>query len=244
MADRFYEAAWNAAISKPDWYLVLGDELKILQQQWEDSGDSQRDDIKRAVRGYFERKLQAGEIALAESGEDMDAQREPVDTIVVHHTSAQPGYTLPQMNVVHLLNLYVPYYLNLPVVTEKHLKGTPIWSGHHDGAGKQVFYAYHWLVRMDGSVERLLADGQIGWHAGNWDINKRSVAICIDNDYTDSVPSDEVLKAVARLIGTHYGAVPLDRIFGHREVGKLPTICPGGQFEDVWKPELLKMLVE
>ncbi len=243
-AARFDESAWSAALSKPDWFVVLADELKGLRRQWEDSANPQRDDIKREVRGFFERKLLGGEIALADRGENMDVQREPVDTIVIHHTSAQPGYTLPQMNAVHLLNLYVPYYLNPPVAAEQHLKGTPIWSGHFDGAGNPVFYAYHWLVRMDGSVERLLADGKIGWHAGNWEINKRSVAICIDNDYTDLVPYDEVLKAVAGLIRTHYGAIPHVRIFGHRDVGKLPTICPGELFEDGWKPVLLKLLAE
>ena len=30
-------------------------------------------------------------------------------------------------------------------------------------AENKKFYAYHWLVRMDGNAERLLNDNEIGW---------------------------------------------------------------------------------
>jgi N-acetyl-anhydromuramyl-L-alanine amidase AmpD len=144
------------------------------------------------------------------------------------------------MNAVQLLNVYVPYFMNPTVEEEKHLKHQPIWS-NHIVEGKQVFYAYHWFVRMDGSVERLLTDDQIGWHAGNWDINCRSVAICLDNDYSNQDPSPVVLRAAAKIIKEHYSGVQADRVLGHREVND-KTTCPGGNFLGGWKQQLIGLI--
>jgi hypothetical protein len=238
----FNHKIWSAALKEPDWYLVLGEELSNLSQRWNNPHEAYADEIKREVREFIEVKLLAGEIALAKTGENMDVQRQPIDTVVIHHTSSTPGYTLIRMNAVHLLNLYVPYYQNPPLVEEKHLRGSAIWSGHHDLTGRQVFYGYHWLIRMDGSAERLLPDSAIGWHAGNWDVNKRSVAICLDNDYTDSKPTEVVLQAIKGIIKSSYPTISVDRIFGHREVAKITTICPGTLFEDGWKTDIIAQL--
>ena len=233
---------WSRALTQPDWYLILGDELSSLQNRWNDSNEDHALEIKRELRGFFETKLLAGEISLATTGEDMDEQRQPVDTVVIHHTSAEPGYTLSKMNAVHLLNLYVPYYTHPTVKAEEYIRGSAIWSGHHDLSGQQVFYGYHWFIRMDGSAERLLPDSSIGWHAGNWDVNKRSVAICLDNDYTDSKPTEVVLRAIKGVIKSSYPTVSVDRIFGHRVVANITTICPGALFEGGWKTDIITQL--
>ncbi len=239
MAKYFDEGRWSRGLEHADWYLRLADELQTLRKRYESPGETEAEAIKTEVREFFERKLDTGEITLADTGDDLDAERAPIDTIVIHHTSAPPGYTLKRMNAVHLLNLYVPYFANPTLEQEKHLKGKPIWSNHHDAAGRQIFYAYHWFVRMDGSVERLLEDKAIGWHAGNWDVDTRSVGICLDNDYEASNPTNDVLEAVAGIILEHYPSVMTDRILGHQEVAHLPTICPGSKFLDEWKGELL-----
>jgi|GEM_PF-2098109 len=53
-----------------------------------------------------------------------------------------------------------------------------------------VFCAYHWLVYMDGTMERLLQDNEVGWHAGKWDVNCKSVAICLDDDFENLAPQN------------------------------------------------------
>ena len=123
-----------------------------------------------------------------------------------------------------------------------HIKGTPLYSGHTRD-GKQVFYAYHWLIRNDGRVERLLNDNETGWHAGNWGVNCKSVGIALDNDYTNSRPSDIELKAIAKLIKENYPSVPKQNIFGHSEVNKNKA-CPSKLFlsnDSIkgWKDDLL-----
>src|SRR5437868_2525043 len=110
MATFFDEGAWRAAIAEPDWYIRLYPELKALRQQWEAApGDERTKTMKRAVRSFFEQALQSGTIALGHQGPDLDVERLPVDTIVIHHTSAEPGYRLSAMNATQLLNVYVPY---------------------------------------------------------------------------------------------------------------------------------------
>jgi N-acetyl-anhydromuramyl-L-alanine amidase AmpD len=141
------------------------------------------------------------------------------------------------MNAVQLLNIYAPYYANPTIQEESKLKGKSIWSGHLLNK-KPSFICYHWLMRMDGSFERLLKDEQIGWHAGNWDINKKSVAICLDNDYEERDPGDEVLQKLADFIKKTYPNIKPENIIGHKEARK-DTICPGANFLDGWKAKLI-----
>lgn len=240
MSDFFDESKWERAITRPDWYIELYPELQAMRGVWE--SDPDREEVKQqktAVRGFFESALNDYRVTLGQNGPNWDKERQPIDTVVIHHTSADPGYRLPYMNAVQLLNVYVSYYNN-PTAADASIKGQPIWSNHTKG-GRQVFYLYHWLVRMDGTVERLLEDEQIGWHSGNWDTNCRSVGICLDNDYESQNPSQLVLKSMAELINSHYSQVRQNRVIGHREAGK-NTICPGDNFVGGWKQTLLELI--
>jgi hypothetical protein len=200
--------------------------------------DESSKEVRQKVRSFFENALASGAVALGDTGPDLDCERRPIDTIVIHHTSAEPGYLLRHMNVVQLLNIYVPYFNNPTVKGEANLKGQPLWSNHVRD-GRPVFYAYHWLMRMDGTFERLLTDKELGWHAANWDINCRSIAICLDNDYATRDPSPLVLQQLGAFIARQYPAVELPRIFGHGEVSKEPSVCPGTHFVSGWKEELV-----
>lgn len=230
---------WAEIIQKPDWYLALAPELASLRKKWEADPDSQEaKETKKAVRNFFEKALLNNKVALASSGPNLDIERQPIDTIVIHHTSSKPGYRLSYMEATQLLNIYAPYYANPTTHEEKQLKGQAIWSNHFY-KGKQTFLCYHWLMRMDGSFERLLDDDKLAWHAGNWDINKRSIAICLDNNYENQDPTDEILQKLAAHIGKYYSFVSSNNIIGHCEA-RQGTICPGGNFLGGWKTQLIK----
>lgn len=235
--------AWRQAIQKPEWYITLYPELKSCRKKWEENPDSaESKNLKKAVRTFFEQALDSGDIALGQSGQNLDAERLPIDTIVIHHTSSKPGYTIPYMNAVQMLNVYIPYFNNPVGPGEAKLKGQALWS-NHVRKGRPVFYLYHWLMRMDGSFERLLEDHELGWHAANWDINRRSVAICLDNDYENSAPNPEVLRRLATFISENYPHIPVGAVRGHREVSKKSaTTCPGEKFVGGWKEDLLQLL--
>ncbi|HSH31225.1 MAG TPA: peptidoglycan recognition family protein [Candidatus Saccharimonadales bacterium] len=236
MALYFDQQAWREALKQPDWYLLVGREYQRFSKQARQNPDQARA-IKEEVRSFLEERLRLGEVALATAGPNLDAERQPIDTVVIHHTSGSSGLSLERLNVIHLLNLYLPHFANPHGVEREEIKGQPIWSNHLRD-GRQVFWAYHWLVRMNGTAERLLEDDQIGWQAGNWEVNCRSVAICLDNDYTDSVPTSSVIRALAQLVRRDYPHIEPKRVFGHREINP-KTMCPGNKFLAGWKAQLI-----
>ncbi|HEX5448214.1 MAG TPA: peptidoglycan recognition family protein [Candidatus Saccharimonadales bacterium] len=243
----FDEKHWSAVVKRPDWYLELVPYFRQTQEDLSGSSDSARE-FRNVVRGFLEKRLLSGEVALAKEGPNLDAQRLPIDTIVIHHTSHRGRYSLDFMEATQLLNIYAPYYFNASATYDMNprlkndVKGQAIWSGHFKN-GRQTFLCYHWLLRMDGTFERLLEDKQLGWHAGNWDINRRSVAICLDNDYQKMDPSDDILRKLADHINANYGKIEKRNIIGHCEA-RLGTICPGGNFIGGWKETLLGYLHE
>lgn len=234
--DRKY---WQARISQADWYLEF---VPYAKAALSGLTDDQAAKLTRRFRRFFEQQLLAGRVNLAQNGPNLDKARRPIDTIVIHHTSWRPGYRLTFMEAVQLLNIYAPYYLSPTLRAERGLKGTPIWSNHFKD-GRQSFLCYHWLMRMDGSFERLLPDAALAWHAGNWPINRRSIAICLDNDYEHKNPRPAVLAKLAEFIKHNYPDIKPTNIVGHLEC-RAGTICPGGNFIDGWKAQLLKYLAD
>lgn len=226
---KFDEAYWLKVIKHPDWYLEFYDFASKIQMARQNDKDKLHE-LSKQIRHFFEEALVDSKVALGKDGYDFDQERQPVDRVVIHHTSHEPGYRLSYLNAVHLLNIYVPVY------AKGVNPGQPIWSGHFKD-DQQVFWGYHWLMRMDGKFEKLLEDNQIGWHAGNWAINKRSIGICLDNDYENQDPTDDILQKLAKFIKEKY---PGAKIIGHCEATK--TTCPGTDFLKVWKSKLLNYL--
>lgn len=241
MADYFDETYWREALSKPTWYLLLKDDFERIEKLAEKEEDySKRKQIKSKAYSLVEEAIRDGRLPMAGTGDNLDVARKPIDTIVVHHTKNKPGMTLDRLNAMQLLRIYGRYYATPTDPKEKHLKGQPIWSGHFYHS-KQVFWGYHWLIREDGSSEQILDDKYIGWHAGNWDVNTRSIGICIDDDLSDKGPNNVVIQSVADTIKKHYPGVNSYKILGHCEVNNA-TECPGHLFLETWKQKLVARL--
>ncbi len=240
MTKYFDEAKWQDAIQYDDWYLRLFGDYKKLMKKAKESPKEAAEEIKGELYQFFETNLAKGNIKLGDTGPNWDEERKPIDIIVVHHTKNPPGITWQRLSAMQLIRLYASYYASPHYEGEQHIKGTPIYSSHFRD-GQMVFYAYHWLVRMDGTTERLLGDNEIGWHAGKWDVNCKSVAICLDNDFENSAPSEPVLEAVFNLIKKQYPSISREDVFGHREINP-KTTCPGNLFLDKWKSKIVEML--
>ena len=237
---RFEREEWENCLTAPDWYVRLERDLRahvfpVVRP------DPALKRFRHQVYELVEEMLERGELPLARSGLEMDAERKPVDTIVIHHTAEEPDIRLSKLSAIGLVRQYALQYLADDVLGE-HARGQPIWSGHFR-QGRMVFFAYHWLIRPDGRAERLLEDGSIGWHAGNWNINTRSVGIAFSGDYEESEPPDAQIAAVARLIRLHYPQVARERIRGHCEI-VAETTCPGPRFLQGWKAALLEEMAD
>ncbi len=82
----------------------------------------------------------------------------------------------------------------------------------------------HYVVRSsDGQVTQMVREADVGWHAGNWDINERSVGIEHEGYVTDCGYYTEAMyqgSAALTLDVASRQGVPLDRshVIGHNEV--------------------------
>ncbi|HEV8414601.1 MAG TPA: peptidoglycan recognition family protein [Bryobacteraceae bacterium] len=237
------QARWEPLLRSPNWYLRIIPEIHSWIKRLSREPVEVQDRAKARLYDFFEDHLAQGGISLGR-GSSFDAERKRIDTIVLHHTSNPPGMRASRLSAIELIRLYGPYFVNPTAEVDTHLQGQPIYSGHIRH-GQQVFWPYHWIVRENGQAERLLEDSEIGWHAGDWDVNCRSVGIVLDNDYEWHRPSDLELRGIARIIIGHYGLVPLNRIVGHREIIS-KTTCPSRLFLDGtstkgWKGDLLAL---
>jgi len=239
-----FEKRWTQTFLFPTWYLSVVPEMQQLMRDISREPKVRQRAWKAKLYGFIERQLSSGNIFLGSGTGSVDVERERIDTVVIHHTSNPPGLSPSRLSAIELIRLYAPYFASPRAKEDQHLKGQPIFSGHLRN-GRQVFWPYHWIVRRNGSTERLLRDDEIGWHAGNWKVNCQSVAIVLDNDYQYGCPGKKELKAIAYIIASYYRDVSPGRILGHREVAS-KTTCPSELFldgkEKGWKTKLLALL--
>lgn len=239
-------------VRKPDWYMDYGNLQKVralgigaVQSALSGSVTQARHRAKQQQLAIFEQLPTEGAVRLGDPHidelEDWDDERAPIDHVMIHHSNRAEGLTRARLNAMHLLRLYVPRYLKGDIVNSAG-ELQPIYSGHFDSEDNQVFCGYHWKVDQDGESERLLQDSALAWHAGNWDMNKRSVAIMIDDDLTEAHPTGPALNAVIDILSEHYRHIHLSSatLLGHHATFR--TLCPGNAFEDGWKQEILAKL--
>lgn len=238
MSLNFQRAYWESRLRLPDWYNHLEDELNRLFFPVVHH-DAELKAFRNQVYALIANLLERDEMPLAATGLDLDAERKPVDTIVIHHTEEDPSISLGRLSAIGLVRQYAFQYLANNVLGHT-VRGQPIWSGHFR-QGRMVFFAYHWLIRPDGTAERLLEDRAIGWHAGNWEMNTRSIGLALSGNYETTPPPLVQIEAAAQVIRTHYTQVSPGHIIGHREVREGIT-CPGSGFLGGWKDVLLERM--
>lgn len=228
--------SWSEILKQPLWYKEI---VPVLLQNWQDLPESEEvERLKVRTYQFFADKLERGEINLAKKGPDFDQGRKSIDTIVIHYSGNKPEISWQTLSAIGLLRQYAVDYFKYEDIWGIDIKNTPIWSGHFRDS-QQIFYAYHWLVRLDGSFERLLDDKYVGWHAGNSEVNKKSVGIVLDGEFIDVEPPEAALGGIAKLLQENYPQIKKENILGHREVNP-QTVCPGNLFLSSWKDKILE----
>ncbi len=234
----FKREYWINKLQHPDWYSRLENELKqhffpVVHN------NPQLKAFRNNVYDLVAEMLISKSIPLAERGPDLDTERKAIDTIVIHHTEEEPVMSLDKLSAIGLIRQYAFQYLENNVLGNR-VRGQPIWSGHFRER-QMVFFAYHWLIRPDGTAIQLLQDQYIGWHAGHWDTNTRCIGIALSGNYEEDTPPLTQIAATAQLIRDKYAQVEKSRTIGHREV-KVGVTCPGAYFLNGWKKSLLETM--
>jgi hypothetical protein len=207
---------WWEALRHPDWYLRVEDDLRRYILSRPRGGVAAR--ARRAVYEVATEALETGRIPLAEAGVVDDGARAPIRYAVVHHSGTSPDVSLDRLSAMGLVRLYADAYLR----RYRTIGAAPAVGSGHWMAGRQVFHPYHWLVRPDGSAERLLDDAHLGWHAGDWEVNRASVGICVAGDYARGAPSAAAIESLRALLD-RYRPV---RVLPHSAINPA-TLCPG-----------------
>ena len=231
---------WTEALGKPLWYQDLQEELNTLVFT-DKSSDARLRWLRKQFILTVGCALQEGRISLADikEFESLDAEREPISNLVIHHTEGSSQATPEELNTLGFLLQYTKDFSS-GLVLGQHVDGKPIGSGHLVN-GRQVFFAYHWLINDRGDAIRLLDDKHIGWHAGNWSVNRRSVGIALAGNFDEHLPPECQLQGLVDLIKTTYPSIESRRIYGHYQVNFNKT-CPGVTFAKSWKTILLERL--
>ena len=108
-------------------------------------------------------------------------------------------------------------------------EGTKSWFENKDSE-----VSAHYIVRSeDGEITQMVHESDIGWHAGNWEVNEHSIGVEHEGyiDKPDKWYTDAMYESSARLVGSiceRYG-IPADRkhIIGHVEVPGADHTDPG-----------------
>lgn len=227
MIDRNY---FYSLADDPKWYIHLKDYFeKYFFIQYNDKKSQEWREDRSKIVNIIADLLESHKLSLGENGPDFDLERKEIDTIVIHHTSTPSDTKLSYLNALTLIRLYVSEFLD----QKRDYYGLPIWSGHFYEA-QQTFIPYHYLVRSNGSVEHILKDEYIGWHAGNWDINCRSIAISFVDELEEKAPTNEAINSAKEIIKKYKDC----KVLGHCEIRD--TKCPGTLFlgENGWKKKL------
>ncbi len=91
--------------------------------------------------------------------------------------------------------------------------------------------AYHYVIAGDGSYQKTRGIDEIGYHSGNWDMNTKSLGICLCGNFDVEEPSDAQINTMNKILielCTAFKLKEKDVIF-HRDVIDYKT-CPGLNF--------------
>jgi len=193
---------------------------------------------------YLYKKLfKESDFITGEKGYNWDQWRLPIECVVIHHTSSSPTISLDELNALGL-RLYIEQYNKDKDVTNQPIHSNHYWHGKPKTKNNMSFVSYHYLIRPNGKVTQMVDGSACLWHAGNWDVNRKSIGIAIAGKFNDREPNKEVLISLADIVRKY--KISKEKVYGHCEVINKEllsdTICPGNLFLDSWKNKLVKII--
>ena len=230
----FDKKLYKEILKSDDWYLQLSDFLKEhffefntnrigKPREWY----KESEEFEQLVLDCLNESL----IPLNQNKLGLDRLRNPIDTIIIHHSGRQPEEVIERGGeALSLIRLYAKDFSD----PRNRYYGKAITSDHIYN-DRITFLPYHYVIWPDGKFVNYLKDEYVAWHAGG-NFNLSSIAICFHSELENDAPTDEAISAAREIISKYKDV----KILGHREVSSTTT-CPGSRFlgVDGWKERLL-----
>ena len=106
--------------------------------------------------------------------------RRPITTIVVHHTAGMASNDIRRVSA-EISRLHKRKFRKM-------------------GKSAGLHVAYHYLITPNGRVWKVRDPDDIGHHAGNWSVNKRSLGICLVGDFSKHRPTKVQVQSLDTLV--------------------------------------------
>lgn len=136
--------------------------------------------------------------------ESVKSVKRQIEYIVIHHSASTSD--------------------SLDVIEREHKRK---FEGQDRSDTEYPSIAYHYIIMQNGKLVRTRALADVGWHAGNWEVNRLGVGICLLGNFEHQKPTRQQINTLERttkaLLRKFRGA----KIVTHKEVRKGPTLCPG-----------------
>ena len=85
--------------------------------------------------------------------------------------------------------------------------------------------AYHYLITPDGKVWRTRDLQDVGYHAGDWNVNLHSIGICLVGDFSKHQPTRAQVRSLDRLVQRLRGERGISKVIPHSYCRA--TLCCG-----------------
>ncbi|MCY4577144.1 MAG: peptidoglycan recognition family protein [Candidatus Kaiserbacteria bacterium] len=106
--------------------------------------------------------------------------RRAITTIVVHHTAGVASNDIKQVTA-EISRLHRRKFRKM-------------------GKSAGLHIAYHYLITPNGKVWKVRDPDDVGHHAGNWRVNKHSVAVCLAGDFSKHRPTKAQVASLDALV--------------------------------------------
>ena len=131
-------------------------------------------------QAQFEDRLATVERNLSQVESDQLGSKRVVTIIVVHHTAGSQSNDAERI---------------IPTISRLHSRR---FSTMPASLGLTV--AYHYMIMSDGAIYRTRDEEDIGYHAGDWEVNKVSVGICLVGNFEEHKPTRQQIQSLDRLV--------------------------------------------
>ena len=92
-----------------------------------------------------------------------------------------------------------------------------------------LMVAYHYLITPNGKVWNTRDESDIGYHAGDWEVNKASVGICLVGNFEKYKPTRQQMKSLDLLVRRLQRERNITKVVPHSHCKA--TLCCGKHLE-------------